>query len=70
MTGTFFQEFVVECPGSPSEINERLLEHGIIGGADISAQVPNGMLVCVTELNTREEIDKLASALTEIGGTA
>ena len=70
MNGTFFQEFVVECPGDPSKINEKLLDHGIIGGADISAQVPNGMLVCVTEMNTRDEIDILAAALTEIGGAA
>ena len=70
MSGTFFQEFVVKCPGDPSEINERLLDYGIIGGADISSQVPNGMLVCVSELNTREEIDSLATALAEIGGAA
>ena len=70
MSGTFFQEFVVECPGDPSEINEKLLDYGIIGGADISPQVPNGMLVCVTEMNTRDEIDSLVTALTEIGGAA
>ena len=70
MSGTFFQEFVVECPGSPSDINERLLDYGIIGGADISEQEPNSMLVCVTEMNSREEIDRLAAALREIGGTA
>ncbi len=63
MDGTFFQEFIVECPTSPSAINERLLEYGIIGGLDVSAQVPNGMLVCVTEMNTRDEIDKLVGAL-------
>jgi glycine dehydrogenase subunit 1 len=70
MSGTFFQEFVVECPGSPSDINEQLLDYGIIGGLDISEQVPNGMLVCVTEMNSREEIDRLAAALSEIGGSA
>ena len=70
MGGTFFQEFVVECPGDPSVINEKLLDHGIIGGADISAQVQNGMLVCVTEMNTRDEIDNLVAALGEIGGAA
>jgi glycine dehydrogenase subunit 1 len=70
MSGTFFQEFVVECSGSPSDINEQLLDYGIIGGLDISEQVPNGMLVCVTEMNSREEIDRLAAALSEIGGSA
>ena len=69
MDGTFFQEFVVECPTSPSAINERLLEYGIIGGLDVSAQVPNGMLVCVTEMNTRDEIDGLVEALGEVGGS-
>ena len=64
--GTFFQEFVVECPAPPSEINRKLLEHKIIGGLDISEQVPNGMLVCVTEMNSREEIENLATALAEV----
>ena len=64
--GTFFQEFVVECPAPPSEINRKLLDHKIIGGLDISEQVPNGMLVCVTEMNSREEIESLATALAEV----
>ena len=45
-----------------------LLERGIIGGLDVSDQVPNGMLLCCTEVNSREEIDSLANALAEIGG--
>ena len=68
MDGTFFQEFVVSCPAPPSEINERLLERKIIGGLDVSSQVPNGMLVCVTEMNSRQEIEELAQALSEAGG--
>ena len=68
MDGTFFQEFVVSCPAPPSEINERLLERKIIGGLDVSSQVPNGMLVCVTEMNSRQEIEELARALSEAGG--
>ena len=64
--GTFFQEFVVECPAPPSEINSKLLDHKIIGGLDVSEQVPNGMLVCVTEMNSREEIESLATALAEV----
>jgi len=43
------------------------LDYKIIGGLDITAQVPNGMLVCATEVNTREEIERLAGALAEIG---
>ena len=68
--GTFFQEFVVRCPGPPARINERLLEHRIIGGLDISTHIPNGMLICATEVNSREEIEKLASALEEMGEAA
>lgn len=60
---TFFNEFTVRCPAPPAEINGRLLERNILGGLDISDLVPNGMLVCVTEMNTRREIEDLASAL-------
>ena len=70
MDGQFFQEFVVSCPLPPAELNERLLEHNIIGGLDVSEQSPNGMLVCVTEINSRDEIERLAAALEEIGSTA
>ena len=63
--GTFFKEFVVRCPTSPSVINERLLESGIIGGLDISDAMPNCMLFCVTEMNTRQEIEALTGALSE-----
>ena len=66
LEGTFFQEFVVRCPMSPAEVNDRLLDRGIIGGLDVSDLVPNGMLLCVTEMNTRDEIEALASALEEI----
>ena len=66
--GTFFREFVVRCPKPPEETNRLLLERGIIGGLDVSNQVPNGMLICCTEVNSGEEIDSLATALAEIGG--
>ena len=61
----FFHEFVVQCPAPPTEINRRLLEGDIIGGLDISDLIPNGMLVCVTELNTREDIETFVSVLSE-----
>ena len=65
MDGVFFQEFVVACPKPPGEINRALLERGIIGGLDISDRVPNGMLLCVTEMNSRHEIDTLTKVLRE-----
>jgi glycine dehydrogenase subunit 1 len=66
--GLFFKEFVVRCPRPPSEVNRALLERGIIGGLDVSQQVDSGLLLCVTEVNTRQEIDRLVDALGEIGG--
>jgi len=68
LEGVFFKEFVVRCPLPPVEVNRGLLEQGIIGGLDVSDRIENGMLVCVTEMNTREEIDVLVEALGQIGG--
>ena len=66
--GVFFQEFAVQCPAPPAVLNNRLLDYKIIGGLDISDQVENGMLVCATEVNTREEIESFATALAAIPG--
>ena len=65
----FFNEFVVECPEPVSEINDHLLDHGILGGYDLGQDYPdlaNHMLVAVTEMNTREEIDALVEVLSEV----
>jgi glycine dehydrogenase subunit 1 len=59
----FFQEFAVRCPRPVSEINARLREQGIVGGLDASAEGESRMILCVTETNTREEIQRLAKAL-------
>lgn len=63
----FFNEFVLRCPAPPGKINRALLEKGIIGGLDISHYVENGMLLCVTEMNTVEEIGKLVDVLKRMG---
>ena len=63
---TWFHEFVVRGPQPPAELNRRLLKRGIIGGLDVSANVDGGMLLCVTEMNSRGEIDALVGALQEI----
>ena len=65
----FFKEFVVRCPKPPGEINQALLERSIIGGYDLGRDYPhleNSMLLCVTEMNTKEEIDRLVEALEEV----
>lgn len=68
--GTFFHEFAVTCPRPVADINAVLLEKGIIGGYDISDRIPNTMLLCITEMNSRTEIDALLAALRDIGGAA
>lgn len=68
--GTFFHEFVIKCPISPSQINAALLDRKIIGGLDISDRSENGMLVCVTETSSKADIDRLVDALSEIGASA
>ena len=64
--GAFFREFVVSCPTAPAEVNRRLMERNILGGLDVSDRFENGMLLCVTEMNTRDEIDTLIEALATV----
>lgn len=64
--GDFFKEFVLHCPRPVAEINAALREHGIVGGYDLGQDYPhlaNAMLLCVTEMNSRAEIDALVDAL-------
>ena len=67
---TFFNEFPVECPIAPTEVNRRLAERGIIGGLDVSDVVPNGMLFCATEMNSRADADQLVAALEDMNNGA
>ena len=62
----FFKEFVIRCPVPPSRINEALFKEKIIGGLDISSMIENGMLLCVTETNTKQDIDRLIEILRKI----
>ena len=64
----FFHEFVVKCPHPVAEINQHLLNHGVLGGYDLSQDYPvlkNHMLVNVTEMNPKHEIDALCQILKE-----
>lgn len=61
-----FNEFVLRTAEAPGEINERLLKQKLIGGLPLERWYPelgHASLWCVTEMNTREEIDRAASAI-------
>ncbi len=61
-----FNEFVVEVAGGAAAALERARERGIIGGldlADYADDLPAAVLVCTTELASREAIDELVAAL-------
>jgi glycine dehydrogenase subunit 1 len=65
----YFHEFVVCCPHSVEEINLHLLDHGILGGYDLGRDYPSlkdHMLVAVTEMNTREDIELFSDVLQEM----
>jgi glycine dehydrogenase subunit 1 len=66
MGGPFFNEFVVSTPGSARELLAHLLEHGIHGGLDLAtvdSALGRSLLMCATETNTRDGIDRLVDAL-------
>jgi len=71
LTVPFFTEFVVRCPEPVALINDWLYRYyGILGGYDLGQADPDledCMLLCVTEMNTREQIDELVDALEAIG---
>ena len=67
--GAYFNEFVIECPKNPEQINKKLLKNNIIGGLALKRFYPklkNSMLLCVTEMTTRQEIDNLVNILSKV----
>jgi glycine dehydrogenase subunit 1 len=64
--GLFFKEFTVTLPGSAEEAAEGLYRQHIVPGLPLSRYFPeraNDLLVCVTEKNTRADIDGLVHGL-------
>ena len=67
-----FKEFVVDFSGTGKTvagINKALLDEGIYGGKDLSEDFPElgrSALYCVTEIHTKEDIDRLAKTLIRI----
>src|SRR5512134_295977 len=68
-TEPFFHEFAL-CVNRPvAQVNAHLLEHGIIGGYDLGQDYPalkDHMLVAVTEMNSKQDIDMFADVLSEV----
>ncbi len=65
-SGESFNEFVVLCPGSVAQLKKSLEAQGILAGIALGRDyqdLEHGLLVCVTEQNSREQIDRLVSAL-------
>lgn len=65
----FFHEFVVKCPKSVEETNLHLLDHGILGGYDLGKDYPSlegHMLLAVTEMVSKDDIDSLCEVMAEV----
>ncbi|MDR0397548.1 MAG: aminomethyl-transferring glycine dehydrogenase subunit GcvPA [Oscillospiraceae bacterium] len=57
----FFHEFLTECPVNADSLMARLEREGILGGLPVDG----GILWCVTEMNDRGGIDRLADICKE-----
>jgi len=71
LDGNSFNEFVVKFDEPIKEVNLKLADQGIIGGFDLSEvsdDFNNHMLVAVTELRTKEEIDNFVQKAGELNG--
>jgi glycine dehydrogenase subunit 1 len=69
LTGPSFNEFVLELPRPWAAVDAGLRKKGLCGGYGLEPAYPefkNAVLVAVTELRTKEEIDLLARSLREV----
>lgn len=67
--GPFFNELVIKLSSPVSTVNARLLKKGIVGGYDLGQDYPDlegHMLIAVTEIRTKEEIDTFVKELEDI----
>lgn len=67
--GKVFGEFVISLPISASQVRDELLNQGILAGLPLSEFYPqqeNDLLVAVTEVRTKEEIDRFGTCLANL----
>ena len=68
----FFQEFIVNLDDTGKtahEMNKMLLDNGIFGGIDLSKIFPNlgeSLMLSVTEVHTKADIDRLVTSVRQI----
>jgi len=68
-SGQVYNEFVLDLPCNATLWLDKLLQEGLLAGVNLSrfnSEDEGGLLVCVTETNTKEEIDLLVSKLKEL----
>lgn len=69
--GKFFHEFVLTVPGEPRELLGFLMQNSFLGGIPLAKYFPylkNEILVAVTEIHKKEELDKFVELLREWRG--
>jgi len=62
----FFNEFVLSGLGDAARVHQRLLDQKIVAGVPLARYYPelkDSVLICVTELNSAGEIERLADAI-------
>lgn len=65
-SGPVFNEFVLDFPGELTKVEAALEEKGIIGGLGLGEFYPeleHCLLVCVSEIHSKDDIDLLAESL-------
>ncbi len=65
----FYNELLISCPMAGTEVRSGLVERQLLAGLPVGGDYPeleDTLLVAFTEQNTREEIDLLLRALTEV----
>ncbi|MBI4384775.1 MAG: aminomethyl-transferring glycine dehydrogenase subunit GcvPA [Nitrospinae bacterium] len=68
-SGETFNEFVLDCPIPAQTVQEKLLRDKIVAGVPLARfypEMPNSLLLCVTETNTADEMDRLAEKLADL----
>jgi glycine dehydrogenase subunit 1 len=69
--GPSFNEFVIRTPGDAGELLSELQKRNIVGGLNLERfypELPNHLLLCVTETVSREAIDLAVEAFSRAAG--